>query len=122
MTDDCRERASGELAKIRAANDELWVLAAAARQDGKLDSAAELEAEAAATSFRLAAAWTALAALGRDTPPDGDADYVCTACGGLAGIFQGQPGWRHYRPGPPVEVYDPGHEVTGPAQEKGPSS
>lgn len=73
MTDDYRELAAAEmarieLARIRDANDGLWSRAAAAREDGH-PAADALEAEAVAASFRLAEDYITLAALERDVLP-----------------------------------------------------
>jgi len=62
------EDAAAELAKIRQANDELRARAGTAREDRQA-SADAADAVVAETSFRLAAAYTALAALERDTAP-----------------------------------------------------
>lgn len=61
---DYRELAAAELAKIRDANDGLAARARTARENDE-DRAEGMEATAAGTSFRLAGAYTALAALER---------------------------------------------------------
>ena len=63
------ELAAAELAKIVLANEALRERAVKARQDGQDIRAAELEAEVAATSFRLAEDYIALADLARYVPP-----------------------------------------------------
>jgi len=108
------EDAAAELAKVRDANDARAGRALALRKNGQDTLADTADAVAAETSFRLAGDYAALAALEREAgeeEPDGGA-VTCPACGALAGIFQGRQGWLHYRPGPPVRIYDAGHEVT----------
>jgi len=63
------EDAAAELDKIRQVNYERAVRARALRDDGQDTLADAADAVAAETSFRLAAAYTALAALGRDAAP-----------------------------------------------------
>ena len=65
------EDAAAELDKVRDANDARADRARALRKNGE-DTLAD--AVAAETSFRLAAGYTALAALGRDAAPDPEED------------------------------------------------
>ena len=62
---DYRELAAAELDKVRAANDERAVRGQALREDGKEPEADAADAVVAEMSFRLAGAYTALAALER---------------------------------------------------------
>lgn len=60
---DYRELAAAELDKIRRANNEIALRAKTLRADGRDGGAEELEAGVTATSFRLAQAYSALAAM-----------------------------------------------------------
>jgi hypothetical protein len=65
---DYRELAAAELAKIVRDNGAMRGRAREARED-RLAAAAEMEAVAMETSFRLAEDYIALASLERDAPP-----------------------------------------------------
>ena len=74
--------AAAELDKIRKANDEMRGRIGGLRRDGQDPAADALDAVTAEMSFRLAEAYAALAAPGRDVPPPrshADADAFAAA-------------------------------------------